>query len=84
MTPFLLALLIWLLIGGALYIHLLNNVETGYEVCNKMHIPISMLNTAIKNKRFLVTCLIFGPIALILAVFMFIRAWMKGEIKDDL
>lgn len=53
--------------------HLLNNVETGYKVCKDMHIPISMLNTVIKNKRFLVTCLIFGPIALILAVCAFIR-----------
>ena len=84
MTPFLLALLIWLLVGGALYMHLLSNIETGYEVCKELHIPVSVLNTVIKNKRFLVTCLIFGPIALILAICTLIHAWMKGEIKNDL
>lgn len=83
MTPLLLALLIWILIGGALWALLVNAVEIGYEVGKELGIPPNQIDYMRTSKTFLIIILIIGPALIIPALIAGIYNWIKELYKGE-
>lgn len=81
MTAILLALLIWILFGGFVYLMVINNLDIGYTIWREQNRPPSELTGLLKNKKILMICLVLGPVTLLLALYALICEQLKGKTK---
>ena len=83
MTPLLLALLIWILIGGALWAWIVNDVEMCHEVGKELGIPLRQIDYMRTSRAFLIIVLIISPALIIPAMIAGTYSWIKELYKGE-
>lgn len=83
MTSLLLALLIWILIGGALWLWLVKKVKISREAGKELGLSIERTDYLRTSRLFLIAALIIGPALIIPSVLIGTYNWVKELYKGD-
>ena len=83
MTPFLLALLIWILIGGALWMWLVKQVKISREAGKELGFSTERTDYLRTSRLFLIAALTIGPAILIPAMIAGTYTWIKEFYKGE-
>lgn len=78
MTVFLTLLLIWILVGGGLYLFIVSNPEEAYRVCREKHIPDELFDAFFRSREMLILFLILGLPLVISAPIVYIFICLEG------
>ena len=85
MTSLLLTLLIWILIGGALWLWLVKKVKISREAGKELGLSIERTDYLRTSSLFLIAALIIGPViiipAIVEATYNCLKELYKGESK---